>query len=542
MTAGLAARWLLVLSALIPAVLMAQDSTHGRHSTPSRRLHPGSDDEGYLRYLQTLGLVPGHPWSLRAFSSVELALLGSTDANHPRASAVSLQVTPGRLGRFHVEFEPIAVSAWYNTSFPFGINDGAVWMGRGATVQAQFGAIGTIGPLQLRMAPTGFWTENRGFPLAPTHPRASIFADPRYPTSVDRPQRFGPSSYGRGDLGESEVRLDGFGMAVGLSHARQWWGPMSDFPLILGTNAPGFAHAFLGSTSSMNVGVGRTSWRIIYGRLEQTPYSPDSTGSGRRFVTGAIAVLQPRALRGLEIGASRFYHVEWPAAGLSSRYFTHLFEPFLKSRVRPLDPAGDPGGSSTDNQLASVFARWVLPRSGFEVYGEYGREDHNGTFRDLLGEPDHAAAYGLGIRRGWLRSTDLVAVRAEVFNFQTSTLQRHRGQEAWYRHEYTPQGHTHRGQLLAAAIGVGSGAGASLALERFAATTVDRVSLSRYVVDNLGDVRNTEALYAIHGEHRWMPSSRVEFFAAVDQVMALNRSGADNAANTRLGVGSTFFP
>src|SRR5215208_4372577 len=39
--------------------------------------------DSYLRYLQTIGKVPEHPWSIRGFSERELSNMIPTDSAHP---------------------------------------------------------------------------------------------------------------------------------------------------------------------------------------------------------------------------------------------------------------------------------------------------------------------------------------------------------------------------------------------------------------------------------------------------------------------------
>ena len=76
----------------------------------------------------------------------------------------------------------------------------------------------------------------------------------------------------------------------------------------------------------------------------------------------------------------------------------------LQEELRPEPPL--PGTTETirvrENQLASLFARWVLPGAGFEIYGEFGREDHSANLRDFLSEPDHGGSSRmLGLRKMW---------------------------------------------------------------------------------------------------------------------------------------------
>jgi hypothetical protein len=129
------------------------------------------------------------------------------------------------------------------------------------------------------------------------------------------------------------------------------------------------------------------------------------------------------------------------------------------------------------NQVASLFLRWVLPRSGFEVYGEFGREDHSWDKRDLILEPDHESALGLGFRKAWARGgRQIFALRGEILDFRTPELWRHRTEGQVYTHNLVRQGHTNRGQVLGADIGINSSQAIVLALDRY--TPNGRLSVS----------------------------------------------------------------
>jgi hypothetical protein len=141
--------------------------------------------------------------------------------------------------------------------------------------------------------------------------------------------------------------------------------------------------------------------------------------------------------------------------------FWKPLEPFLKKTLQRTQE-----GEDESNQLASVFVRWLAPRSGFEVYGEFGREDHSFDSRDLLQEVDHASTLGLGFRKAWLRANDLLTLQGEILDYRTPNLWRHRGEGAIYYHTVVRQGHTQRGQLLGADLGIGSAQGMSLAVTR----------------------------------------------------------------------------
>jgi len=335
------------------------------------------------------------------------------------------------------------------------------------------------GPVSLTLAPIAVWAQNRAFALVPNGQAGRMaFGDAIYPGVVDLPQRFGDAPLALLDPGESTLRIDVARLSAGVSTASQWWGPMAHYPYVLGNNAGGFPHVFGGTSRPWNVGIGRLHGRVVYGQLAQSDYSP-ATGEGRRFGAGAVAVFLPRGLPGLEAGATRFFHVTWPRGGPGIRDFAKVFEGILKTSAIGVDETGTPI-SDDHNQLASVFARLVLPRSGVEVYGEFGREDHSTDLRDLALEPDHISTYGVGIRRVWGTTSTMTVVGAELMNFRTSHLRAVRGETPVYLHGGTTQGHTQRGQLLGAGIGVRSGDASTIEVKRFDQRGVSALTLRRF--------------------------------------------------------------
>ncbi|HWK90121.1 MAG TPA: hypothetical protein VNP72_08995, partial [Longimicrobium sp.] len=165
----------------------------------------------------------------------------------------------------------------------------------------------------------------------------------------------------------------------------------------------------------------------------------------------------PAGLPGVELGASRFFHVPWPDGGPGVDEFLKPFEGITKASLDSSSVGGDEHWSP-DNQLASIFARLVLPRAGAEFYAEYAREDHNWDVLDLTLQPDHEAGYTLGARKAWARGPHrLLLLRAELVNTQRSHIIITRKQPLWNVHGGTKTGHTLRGQLLGAPMGFGGG-------------------------------------------------------------------------------------
>ncbi|MDP3769118.1 MAG: hypothetical protein Q8S13_13985, partial [Dehalococcoidia bacterium] len=232
----------------------------------------GSELERYLRFLQLAGKSPLYPWSVRGLSLREVEGLAPGDSLHPWATRLG-GAPPAPTRRLRLAILRPEVRLIYNSAFPWAENDGVVWAGRGLTSAVQAGVQAQYGPLSLTLRPTVFRAENDAFPLLANGLVGERFANGVAAGTIDLPQRFGDGPYSRIDPGQSSLRLDLFGVALGISTGNEIWGPVLGQPLILGAAGPGFAHAFIGTSAPVNVGVGRLHGRLLVGRLEQSAYS-----------------------------------------------------------------------------------------------------------------------------------------------------------------------------------------------------------------------------------------------------------------------------
>jgi hypothetical protein len=470
-----------------PIAAQASHVTIGQFAT-------GGEFEDYLRVIQIAGVSPLYPWSVRGFSRREIQTLTSADSTGPWGLAARLNSNP-------VSVDPLTVGGRFNSAYPYGANDGPLWVGKGITTLASGGVNGHIGPLSFAFAPLAFSSANRAFELLPNGlGPTQQYNSGIYGYAVDYPQRFGKSSYSRLDPGASYLRFDTRFVAAGISTANEWIGPATEFPFLLGNNAAGFPHLFLGTGSPLNVGIGRVHSRVMWGRLDQSAYSP-VTGSKRYLTsteTGTVRLMAaiegifiPRGIPGLELGAARFLHVAYGVGEPNAAFWKKPFRVlFLKNEYAQGDTIG------TDNQLAALFFRWVFPHSGLEVYGERGYEDQFFDFREFLENIDHDRAYMIGLQKIVAkRRQGLDVLRAETINYQTSTLLFTRpGEGGIYVHGGLPQGHTNRGQLLGAYPGVGAAAGAIISWTRYSPDCRTAFSLKRILRGELGTYQSTGAV------------------------------------------------
>lgn len=514
----------------------------------------GTEYEDYLRVLQVAGIAPLYPWSIRGFSRREITKLASSDSTGPWR-------LKERLTSSRVSVAPVKIGGILNSAYAYGSNDGPVWAGRGLTTVVSGGLAARAGPISLTMAPIAFRASNKAFDLLPnggTGPQ--IFGDGLFPGNVDHPQRFGPKPYSRVDPGASTMRFDSRLITFGFSTANEWIGPATEYPFILGTNAPGFPHAFLGTGEPLNIWIGRAHARLTWGKLYQSPYSPvtgstqfsfDSatgrvvTGGTERLTTSGQLIIVPRGVDGLEIGIARFFHVP-NAAGQPKRAFwtKPLKVLFLKNELAQ----GDVGGF--DNQLASAFFRWVFPKSGFEFFGERGFEDQLYDLRDLILDLDHEREYMLGFQKvGRSPGNRLSALRFELVNYQEPTIARVRFEAGVYVHYILLQGHTNRGQLLGASPGAGWAAASTLSWTRYSPLRRTTATMRRIVRAQRGDFpttgavdsRGSDVIFAA-GFERMRFGRRVDLGWRIEAMQDFNRNFSKDVPNLNMQLTARLHP
>jgi len=498
-----------------------------------------SELDDYLRLMQLAGRSTWYPWSIRALSRKQVEGLAPENDLDPWS----------RRFRFEARDDPKmgwavirpASSVVFNSSFPYGTNDGAVWAGKGLTSALQAGVAAWWGPVSLTASPIVFQSQNDAFDLKDTGLSGPLrFADPRNPGSIDKPQRFGDRPYGRIDLGESTLRIEASGITLGASTATQQWGPAVQFPLMMGANAPGFSHVFLGSANPFPIGIGRLHARAIWGRLQESDYTERSGAAKSRFGTGLVVSFSPRGTTGLELGASRFFHVQWREGGPNSDDLLRIFEPTTSQ-----ENTSGIWGDLPENQLVSIFGRWTLQASRLEVYFEYARDDFADNFADLLGEPEHDAGYVLGFQKAWEPDVGRVMrFTAEVLNARIGQIRELRGQRPLYWHGGVKQGHTNRGQILGSPAAYG-GSAFMLAIDSYGSWGRWSASLLREARDEGFAVCTTSAcgtptadgltqdvMYSLGGEALWF-KGRWEWTGGLTVTWNLNRNFESDRWNLR---------
>jgi hypothetical protein len=476
-------RLMAVVCAVVLALIVSPGDAEAqtRHFDVGQGIAGNSEQDRYLRVLQSLGLVRAYPWAVRGFSPAEERLLLPVEgARHPWEAAFgSGPVADGELRVGSVPFEG---GVTYNSTFPHGSNDGAVWAGRGVTTFARGGVYARWRGVDLRFAPELFWAQNAGFDLADNGGDGpDAYRDPRYPGSIDLPQRFGDRPYLRAALGRSRLSVELPWTTVGISSEARTWGPSLGYPLLLGDEAGGFPHVFLRSARPLGPGVLSVHGQLMVGYLGQSDWSPvQGSGARSRYMTGAVITVGSDLLPGLEIGVERFVQGPWQG-GLDA--VSNVGKPFTKG----VSTGYDDGNIENENQIAGGFVRWVVVGTGIEIFAEAVRDDYGRSIRHFLLEPDDLLVRSVGLRRAWTSlSGSIWAIRGEFVSSQALHSERADRSahgpipSARYVHRALFQGHTLHGQLLAAPAAF-SGAGWTVAVEDYRPSGRTTVEVTREV-------------------------------------------------------------
>jgi hypothetical protein len=431
--------------------------------------------EDYLRVLELVGAVEVGSFTVRPLAPRDEGYVAA-GAEHPWASW--LEVDSAGSDGIRLDMDAPRFRSFANSKFPVGINDGPVWQGRGLTSSLDAGATLRWRGLTATLHPTLLFNENRSFELAAA---PSTYAYPWW--TIDLPQRYGPDPYWTVDPGESEIRLDGMGLSLGFGSRSLWWGPGLRNAIVMSNNAPGIPHAFVGSDGPVGIGVGTLEARWIWGDLDESGWFEEPVESHDRFITGIVLAYSPSFVTGLSVGMTRVFMRLVPESGVPMGDYFSVFQGFRK---KSLVTAGNPDGSDESDQILSLFGRWVLPESGFEVFFEWARTDHSWEVRDFLLEPEYSQASTIGLQKAFsLQGNRILTFWTELTHLakNSTAFVRPGGNPVYYIHNLVKQGYTQKGQIIGAGIGPGGNA-QGIGLELYAPWGRWEAYLQREVKDN----------------------------------------------------------
>jgi hypothetical protein len=342
-----------------------------------------------------------------------------------------------------------------NSAIPFSQNYGSLWAGKGLSTRMLLGfklegarARFIVAP-ELIISANADWVLRHDFYVPPLPPDRSQFDLPFYvgKSTIDQPMRFGDRAIRRVDLGETTGLIAVRKVEIGFSNENEWWGPGIRNALILSNNAPGFPHFFMRSARPLKTHFGDVDFRWLVGGLKESAYFDTVSNNNVRSLASVAGTLQTGWDPNLSVGFAR--SVYSTASGWGP-VFSRWFDIFTQTRHTRTE-------SVRKDQLFSLFARWVFPADGVEIYAEWGRLELQPSLRDFLISPNHTQGYTLGSQwRGGSWKSGSFRIQGEITQLEQSATFRDREVPSWYTSTSVIQGYTNRGEMLGASIGPGA--------------------------------------------------------------------------------------
>lgn len=295
--------------------------------------------------------------------------------------------------------------------------------------------------------------------------------------------------------GQSMVRLKaGKMLALSAGTESLWWGPAVFNSLMMSNNAPGFPHISLHTYQPIKLPIGIIEFNLVGGHLKNNRDFPMENFSlipmysllpGRetykRYFSGLNFAFQPIFMPDFTVGINRmlqYYTFDQDKQGGFLQTFLPVLTSIFKSKT------GGNNGLDEDaknrDQLINFFARYFFKEYHLEVYGEFGWNDHKYNLRDLASNPDHSAAYNIGLRKVIpSRGNKFFTIETEITQMAPTNSEIARGAGNWYVHGRVLEGYTNYGQIIGGGIAPGDNT-ATLRFSRTDANYKQQVYIERY--------------------------------------------------------------
>jgi hypothetical protein len=401
--------------------------------------------ENAAREAQLLGNLPSHiSFSVSPYSLDYLQSAVDTILNKENPQSINQKFLP-----LDIKLHPFSADFSFNSYRPFGWNNGSMISAKGAQTRFTSGFLIKSKILEFNLKPEIVAASNRPYTFSKL-----------YGNSVSGP-------YQKTFLGQSYLNFLAGPISFGFSNENVWMGPGQESSLILSNNAPGFGHLHFSTRKPFKSPIGSFEFKFIAGGLDQDStlnaesfsQKPAPFSRKWRYLSSVTFSYQPKPIPGLFMGFTRaiqFYgeNIDTSKSSFFQKYLPAVTAFFAKDINTQ---AGAVDQNDGQDQVASVFMRYLMPRHHFEVYFEYGFNDFKDNTRDFIQDVQHSSAYLVGFKKMVkLPQNKYISINGELSQMAQSTNYVVRNANNWYISGTIKQGLSHMNQILGSGSGLGN--------------------------------------------------------------------------------------
>lgn len=400
-----------------------------------------SDYDNYFKYLELTGRAESPFISYQSFSNNEWQYENSENPWMDRMGKDRIFFSTDKFSLAILDPEILFTA---NTLHQYGMNDGAMWQGKGLNGRVQAGVSFNSKYLDIAFYPHVWFSQNLEYEIMPS---VTLSPYSYFMGNIDLVQRMGDSAIFQFEFGQTDIRFNYWKFTFGFSTEEIWLGPSRVNGLILSNNSAGLPHFDIGFRK-IDTKIGSFEGRFLWGLLRESEYFNDDPEDDLRLFSLATAAFNIKWLPGLNFGLN--WSAQTPGGDFEARDFFIIPITFVISN--------EDNDYNDNDQKVSVSFDWKFPTAGFEFYGEFGWEDFNSSFFKI---PEHTLFYTIG----GFYIIPVNGNRGLVFNFEHTDLGVSDSQEIiwnshivpnYYTHHRVTQGYGNIGQVIGAAIGPGS--------------------------------------------------------------------------------------
>lgn len=415
----------------------------------SQVLYPDTYLVDYMKVME----LKNEGFRKRLFISPSVVSMYETDSL-PKWNVWNKFYNTSKSSEIDFEVLPIISSLNFNSKYPRGFNDGAVWKGKGFNANVNFGVRGRFGILHYSLAPVIYFAQN----LDVHYPVVNSSSEYKYAFSgqIDWVQQYGNSSLTKAYFGQSDIRLIYKHLTLGISTANFTYGGGQVNPIMMSTNAAMFPYVDFGTDTPMETKIGDFEFRSFWGLMFESDYFDANPKNDKRYFQSGGLYFSPSFLKGFSMGISRVHYRDWAIQKFKfADVFVSLAD-FSSNQDSLITTNGVEIVNDIYDQMVSANFKWKFEQIGFETFLELAKNDYS-NIHTLALEPEHSRALSIGFNKLFdLESGGQFKIAYEHTVLSRSALVQVRFSPTYYVHNLAPQGYTNRGQILGAAIGPGA--------------------------------------------------------------------------------------